>query len=58
MPEKTVKALVHAGLAALAFYESTTARTNARRLLLGCAVGWHVWATFAHIFEVDNERRP
>ena len=52
----TLKALVHFGLAALALAEVFSAKTDARKTLLGCACGWHLNATFYHAFLEKEER--
>ena len=48
MKVTTLKALVHFGLAALAFAELFSAKTDARKALLGAACGWHLNSTFYH----------
>jgi hypothetical protein len=56
MKVTTLKALVHFGLAALAFAELFSAKTDARKALLGAACGWHLNATFYHAcLEKDEE---
>jgi hypothetical protein len=56
MKENVMKALVHAGLAGLAIYESTTATTKTRQILIGAAAGWHLNAVLYHlVYEKENE---
>ena len=43
---KSLKVFWHLGLAALAFYEMTTANTALRRAFLGGCAGWHLGAAY------------
>jgi hypothetical protein len=55
MKEKTLKGLVHAGLALAVILEAKDAKAP-RRFLLGLAAGWHLYATFYHWMQEDERR--
>lgn len=46
--------LTHGALAIVGIIEGISSKSNLRRLLAGCVVGWHVWAVIYHMKEINN----
>ena len=56
MREKDLKALVHGALAVVGLIEAFDCRSKTRKILTGALVGWHLNATFYHLFlEKEDE---
>jgi hypothetical protein len=55
MKSSTVKGLVHLGLTLFGAAEALTAKTGARKFLLGTMVGFHAHATMYHFFYEDED---
>lgn len=55
MREPVLKGMVHGALALVTALEAMTAKTRARRVLLGAAAGWHLYATYFHFVKESQE---
>ena len=58
MKPKTVKGLVHLGLALVAVGELLTATSRTRKILLGSMAGFHTHAVLYHFLYEEDRRQP
>jgi len=57
MKQSTLKGLVHLALAVVGAAETLTAKTGARKFLLGTMVGFHAHATLYHFCYEPKEEK-
>jgi len=52
------KAWYYGTLAIMAFAEGFVCKSRIRRLLVGATCGWHIFATYQHVRDLDLDNPP